>query len=65
MKKFYFHYIVLTMFQAKDAFRRGQVKRGKCHIWTGGVLNVVAILLATIFVTVLIALEISREKLEI
>jgi len=44
--------------QAKNAFRRCNVKRGKCHIWTGAILDVVAIVSATIFVTVIIALEV-------
>lgn len=44
-------------FQAKDAFRRSLVKRGKWQIWIGVGLDVAAILLAVVFVILLIVLE--------
>ena len=55
---FYIVSIFSILSQAKDAFRRCNVKTGKCHIWIGAILDVVAIVSAIIFVTVLIFLEV-------
>ena len=46
--------------QAKDALRQGHIKAGKCQIWTGMILDMVAVLSAITFVTVLVALEVNR-----